>query len=77
MLDHYHAERLGTKYKDQSTTEIETSSHGSEVCNCHVQRVFFFSFGRIMIAASSFTIAASLQKKKTSGTQGTLNKKEF
>ena len=41
MLDHYHAERLGTKYKDQSTTEIETSSHGSEVCNCRVQRVFF------------------------------------
>ena len=42
VLDHYHAERLGTKYKDQSTTEIETSSHGSEVCNCRVQRDFFF-----------------------------------
>ena len=41
MLDHYHAERVGTKYKDQSTTEIETTSHGSEVCNCRVQRVFF------------------------------------
>ena len=47
VWDHHHAERLGTKYKDQSTTEIETSSHGSEVCNCHVQRVFFFSLGRI------------------------------
>ena len=58
MLDHHHAERLGTKYNDQSTTEIETSSHGSEVCNCRVQRVFF-------------SLLAGLAKKKTSGTQGT------
>ena len=70
MLDHHHAERLGTKYKAQSTTEIETSSHGSEVCNCRVQRVFF-SLGRITIAAPPLTIAASLRKKKPSGTQGT------
>ena len=64
MLDRYHTERLGTRYKDKSTTEIETSSHGSEVCNCRIQR-FFFSL-RITIAASPLTIAASLP----SGTQG-------
>ena len=51
MLDHYHAESLGTRYKDQSTTEIETSSHGSEVCNCRVQRVFFLS--RQLLSAGS------------------------
>ena len=51
MLDHYHAERLGARYKDQSTTEIETSSHGSEVCNCRVQRVFFLS--RQLLSAGS------------------------
>ena len=60
MLDHHHAERLGTKYKDQSTTEIETSSHGSEVCNCRVQRGFFSLL--VGSAASPLTIAASLRK---------------
>ena len=34
-------------------------------------RGFFFSLGRIAIAASPLTIAASLRKKKPSGTQGT------
>ena len=46
---------------------LVSKSHGSEVCNCRVQRDFFFSLGRITIAASPLI---SLRKKKPSGTQG-------
>ena len=44
---------------------LVSKSHGSEVCNYRVQRVFFLSLDRITIPASPLTIAASLRKKKT------------
>ena len=44
---------------------LVSNTHGSETCNCRVQRVFFFSLARITIGASPLTIAASLRKKKT------------
>ena len=49
---------------------LVSNTHGSETCNCRVQRVFFLSLARITIAASRLTIAASLRKKKPSGTEG-------
>ena len=39
MFDRYHAERSGTAYKDQSTSEFKRKSHGSETCIFFLSRV--------------------------------------
>ena len=40
VLDHYHSERTGTTYENQSTTTFNICTHGSETCKCLYQRVF-------------------------------------
>ena len=61
LLDHYHSERSGTKFEHQSATEFTICTRGSEMRNCHVQRVFSRS-SRSQLRRSIF--AASNRKKK-------------
>ena len=47
VFDCYLSERYGIRYEDQSATEFNICTHGSEACNCDNQRpTFFFSFGK-------------------------------
>ena len=64
MLDHYHSERSGTNFEHQSATEFKICTHGSEVCNCRDQRVFF---PLVIIAASPLNFSRKQQKKIPSG----------
>ena len=66
MSDHYHSERSGAKYENQSAIEFKICTHGSEVLYCRNQRVFF---SLATIAASPLNFTAE-NRKKPSGTQG-------
>ena len=59
--------RSRTKFEHQSATEFKICTHGSEVLNCHDQRVFF---PLVTIMASPLNFRRKQQEKRPSGTQG-------
>ena len=73
LLDHYHSERSGTKFEHQSGTEFKICTHKSEVGNCRPEG-FFSRSSRSRLRRSIF---AANDRKKTSGTQGSLTDEIF
>ena len=77
LLDHYHSERSGTKFEHQSETEFKICTHGSEVRNCRDQRWPEGFFSRSSRSRLRRSIFAANDRKKTSGTQGSLTDEIF
>ena len=77
LLDHYHSERSGTKFEHQSETEFKICTYGSEVRNCRDQRWPEGFFSRSSRSRLHRSIFAANDRKKTSGTQGSLTDEIF